>query len=261
MRFPNSIGGGWLDEHGAARRGLIVHDPADRGASLASHGNHVAAVAHRHRHVGHALMRLELRHRALEQLHELALRAPQLAAQAPQRAGCLVAHRAVGIDRALDLILHALRDDERLHERMQHGAHDGARAGAAERLPGAARRAEQLRAAPELLARPRAADRAEPRERRRRDRESARDASRSSEVEHRAHRDHAPLLRLHPRNVAARLQRADARRAQRRRRAIRENVEHARILQNSERVFIHANAMYCGDELNGGCSTPLSRSG
>ena len=73
--------------------------------------------------------------------------------------------------------------------------------------------------------------------------------------DHRARRNDAALLRFHPLDVAPRLQLADARRAQRRRRAIRENVEHARILQNSERVFIH------DDTINWGCSTPLSRSG
>ena len=84
-------------------------------------------------------MRLQLRHRALEQLHELALCAAELSAKPPQAARCFVAHGAIGIDGALDLFLHALRDDERLHERMQHGAHHGARVGAAERLPRPAR--------------------------------------------------------------------------------------------------------------------------
>src|SRR5690348_718489 len=60
------------------------------------------------------------------------------------------------------------------------------------------------------------------------------------------HRDDTTLLRLHPLDVSPRFQLTDARRAQRRRRAISENVEHARILQYTERVSIHAYAMYGG---------------
>ena len=107
-------------------------------------------------------MRLELRHRALEQLHELSLCASKLTAQTAQGTGRLVAHCAIGIDRVLDLVLDALCHDERLHERMQHGAHHRARSSAAQRLFRAARRAQELGAAAQLLTRPRAADRAEP---------------------------------------------------------------------------------------------------
>src|SRR5689334_19762528 len=60
------------------------------------------------------------------------------------------------------------------------------------------------------------------------------------------HRNDATLLGLHPLDIASRLQCTDARCAQRRRRAISENVEHARILQYTQRVSIHAYAMYGG---------------
>ena len=116
-----------LDEHGAARRRFVMHDATDRRAPFASHGNDVATIAHRHRHVGHSLVGVELRHCSLEQLHELTLRTSQLATQAAERARRFVAHRSIGIDRALDLVLHLLRHDEWLHEWMQHRAHYGIR--------------------------------------------------------------------------------------------------------------------------------------
>ena len=98
-----------LDEQRAAGRRRVVHDAAGDDPSLAPHGNHVAAVAHRHRHVGDAMVRLEPLHLALENSNQLALRAAQLAPNAPQRGRRVVLHRAVVENRPLDARLERWR--------------------------------------------------------------------------------------------------------------------------------------------------------
>src|ERR1700694_2670115 len=55
----------WLDEQRPSRLRCVVHYPPDRALCFPTHGNHVSAIAHGDGHVGHALMRFELRHRAL----------------------------------------------------------------------------------------------------------------------------------------------------------------------------------------------------
>ena len=101
-----------LDEERAAGRRCVVHDSADRALRFPAHGDDEAAIAHRHRHVGDALVRLELGHRALEELDELALRSLELAADVAQRRRRVVAHLSVVVDRALDRVFSRFVGDE-----------------------------------------------------------------------------------------------------------------------------------------------------
>jgi hypothetical protein len=68
-----------LDEYRRTGRRRVVHDPAGDRASAATNGNDEPAVAHRHRHVGHAMLRIEALHHAFENSNQLALRGAELA--------------------------------------------------------------------------------------------------------------------------------------------------------------------------------------
>jgi hypothetical protein len=71
-----------LDEQCSSGGRRIVHDSADRTLSTAPNRDDKATVAHCHRRVGDALVRLELGHCPLEQLDQLALRSLELAPNA-----------------------------------------------------------------------------------------------------------------------------------------------------------------------------------
>src|SRR6266566_5933214 len=64
----------WLDEQRSTRCGCVVNDPTDGALRFAPNWNHESAVANGYRHVGHALARLQFRHRALEQVDQLTSR-------------------------------------------------------------------------------------------------------------------------------------------------------------------------------------------
>src|SRR6266496_1638537 len=79
-----------LDEERAAGRRGVVDDPTDRALRFPTHGNHETTVADCHRHVGDALVGLELRHSALEKLDQLPLRPLELAANFLESGGSIV---------------------------------------------------------------------------------------------------------------------------------------------------------------------------
>ncbi len=91
-----------FDEERSARRGRVVHDAARRHLTAAPHGDHVPPVAHRHRGVGHAMMRLEALHLAFENANERAVGGAKLAPQVPQRRRRVVLHDAVVLERLVD---------------------------------------------------------------------------------------------------------------------------------------------------------------
>ncbi len=228
-----------LHEQRPPRGRLVVDDAAHRAARLATDRNHVPAVPHRHRHVGDALMRLQPSHQALEQLHELAFRGAQLAAQTPQRRRCIVAHRAIGIDGALDRALGRRRHDEALDDRREHGARDL-------RMPlvdeGGSRQAggaEERAAAQELLAGPDAADGAQPGECRRQGGDRL-GRPRIVAGKERPHGRDARVLALDGAAIAGRRQRSHARSARLGARLLGHQRENARQLQDVERVRVHA---------------------
>src|SRR5690242_8689294 len=72
--IPEFHRGGWFDEERCARRRRVVHDSAGNRASLAPDRDDVSSVAHRYRHIGDAMMRLEPLHLSFQNSNELALR-------------------------------------------------------------------------------------------------------------------------------------------------------------------------------------------
>ena len=95
MRLPNSTAAGGSTNSVAPDAEVSCTMPPASDARSASHGNHVPAVAHRDRHVRHAMMRLEAAHLAFENSNQLFLRRPQLAPNAAQRGGRVVLDAAV----------------------------------------------------------------------------------------------------------------------------------------------------------------------
>ena len=102
MRLPNSIAAGGSTNIVPPVPDVPCTIPPTCRDAFAPHRDHVASLAHRHRHVGRAVMRLERAHHPLEDAHELSVRRAQLATDAPQRRRRIVAHDAVLTDRALD---------------------------------------------------------------------------------------------------------------------------------------------------------------
>ena len=85
----------WFDEQRGAAVRRVVNQSTNRAAPFPAHRNHVPAIAHRDRHVGHTLVRLEPVHHPLEQCHELPFRIAQLAAEPSKRRRRAVEDRAV----------------------------------------------------------------------------------------------------------------------------------------------------------------------
>src|SRR6185436_3198299 len=117
-----------LDEERPARSRCVLDDATHGSVCLASNRNHIAAIAHGHRHVGYTLMRLQLGHCALEKLDQLSLRSFELAANFSERPRCFVAHLSVLVDRALDQLLDGAVDEQRLYLSRQDSGDDWRRA-------------------------------------------------------------------------------------------------------------------------------------
>ena len=93
-----------------------MHDPTQHAATLTPHRDHVAAVAQRDGCVVHPMIRLELRHEAFEEPHELARSAPQLLPDAAQRRGRIIAQFPLLAQHALQSLLDGRAGDERVGE-------------------------------------------------------------------------------------------------------------------------------------------------
>ena len=125
------------------RPSTIANPLVESASSAGAHRNYVAAIANGDGHVRHALMGLELRHRTLQQLDQLALGAFQLAANLAQLAGCVVTDLAFLIDRARDGIFEPFVGHERLYLLGQHRDRDPAGSLGTQRLPRRARALQQ----------------------------------------------------------------------------------------------------------------------
>ena len=132
-----------LDEERAACSRGVVDDPTDRALRFPAHGNHETTVANCHRHVGDALVGLELRHSALEKLDQLPLRTLELAANFLESGGSIVPNLGVFVNRALDRVLDALVDKERFDLAGQNGCNHWRWTLTTQRFTGYARAAEQ----------------------------------------------------------------------------------------------------------------------
>src|SRR5207253_7642345 len=117
LKLTNAIacfdGCGRLDEESAACGRRVVHDSADGASRFSSYGNNEATIADCHRHVGNALMGLELSHGTFEKLDQLPLRTLQLAAKLLESGRRIVSNLRVFVNRALDRVLDPLVDEKR----------------------------------------------------------------------------------------------------------------------------------------------------
>jgi hypothetical protein len=215
-----------------------VHDPADLAYAFASDGNHVPALAHRHGHVGRAMVRLERAHDALENANQFAVRRAQLAPDSPQRRGGVVAHRPVLADRALDRLLLLARHEQPVDERREHGSQYGRTALVTERFARPTGGPQQQRAAEEIGRAPH-------------DARDSQSPDRFVELGDRlgvprglagdeaTHRGDAAMLGLEPRQLGARRERTHARRARCGRGESGHQLQQPRILEDAERVPVH----------------------
>ncbi len=227
-------GGRRLHEQRAAAPRLVVHDAAHGVPPFAAHRDHVATVAHRHRHVGHARVVVEAREDLLEHLHELGLRGGALAAELAQRRGCGIEHREVVADRSRDRCFLALRDSQCRRERGEPAR----RARRRQRIAREARRPQHDREPDQLRGAEHAPGGAQARERG----PDLRDRFWTPPVrtrDRRARGRHQLMLALDPRAVSGRRERPHARRAKRRCRAARDQVEHLREFQHLQRMPVH----------------------
>ena len=230
--------GGRFDEQRSAGGRRVVHDPARANLSAAAHGNHVPSVAHRHRRIRHAVVRLEAVHLAFENPNQRVVRGAKLAAKVSQRGRGIVFHRAVFLHRLVDRRLDRRLRDQRIEERRQHRAHDDGPSGVAQLVLCEARRAKHGRAGDEIGSVPCRALDTQSRQRR-------------VEVGDRvwtplivaarggAHRGDARVLTVEMRRVGRRRQRTHVLGAKARRREPGDDVEHARELEDVQRVRVH----------------------
>src|SRR3954470_9167347 len=72
--IPRFDRGRGLDEKSASGGRRVVDDAAGAALRFAASGDHVTTITNRPRHVGDPRVRLELRHRPLEQPNQLTLR-------------------------------------------------------------------------------------------------------------------------------------------------------------------------------------------
>ncbi len=100
---------GRLDEHGVARRRLVVHDAADAPAGRGADRNHVAPAAHRDGGVGRALGLIERSQDGAQLVRHVLAGFAHVLARAGEILGRTVQHRAVGRDRATERALELFR--------------------------------------------------------------------------------------------------------------------------------------------------------
>ena len=138
LELANSVAGfdcRWrLDEESSSGLRSVVNDSADCALRFAPNGDDETTIADGDGHVSHALMLLELGHRALEQLDQLTLRALELATNATEIRRRVVANLTVVVDRVGDRVLERFVRSERLYLFRQNRHHDRAGALSAKRF-------------------------------------------------------------------------------------------------------------------------------